>query len=46
LVLVVVDICSTECMLVLVALDTYFCLMLTLRSADPQPWLRFVGDHW
>ena len=36
LALVVVDICGTECMLVLVAVDNYFCLMLTLRSANPS----------
>ena len=36
LTLVVVGICGTECMLVLVAVDIYFCLMLTLRSVNPS----------
>ena len=36
LVLVVADICSTGCMLVLVVVDIYFCLMLILRSVNPQ----------
>ena len=36
LVLVVVDICSTEHMLVLMAVDIYFHLMLILRFVDPS----------
>ena len=36
LTLVAVEICGIKHMLVLVVIDIYFCLMLTLRSVNPS----------